>query len=151
MRKVFYVVAAVVGAGFVGLLFWARSAPTPSTLGVTDGRLAECPESPNCVSSQTSSPDHKIEPLTFSGDAATAMEKLKQNLSNMPRTKIVSAGVGYLHAEFRTPLVGYIDDVECVADSSAGVIHIRSASRLGYSDMGANRKRVESIRAAFAQ
>ena len=150
MRKVLYIVAAVAGVGFVGLLIWARNAPPPSTLGVHDGSLSECPGSPNCVSSQTESSQHQIEPITFAGDATTAMERIRATIDGMSRTKIVTHTDKYLHAEFRTSLIGYIDDLECLLDSDAGTIHIRSASRLGHSDLGANRKRVEAIRTAFA-
>lgn len=150
MRKVLYIVAAVSAAGFVGLMFWARNAPQPTTLGVSDGRLAKCQTSPNCVSSQAESEQHRVEPIVFTDDA-TAMEDLKKTVTAMTGAKVVTATDAYMHFEFRTPLIGYIDDVECLLDSDARVIHIRSASRLGYSDMGANRARVEAIRTAFAE
>lgn len=114
----------------------------PSTLGVTDGELAACPDSPNCVSSFDTRESHGIEPITGS------LEQVRQAVAAMKGAQIVSEGDGYLYAEFTSNLMGYVDDVEFLEVSSGGICHVRSASRLGYSDMGVNRKRVETIRAA---
>lgn len=77
------------------------------------------------------------------------MERLRQVLRAMPRVQIRSDRAGYLHAEFRSLILRFVDDVEFLIDVKAGVIHVRSASRLGYSDLGVNRSRVETIRTAF--
>lgn len=77
------------------------------------------------------------------------MERLRRVIESMPRTRVVSAGNDSLRAEFKSAVLGFVDDVDCLLDAKARVIHIRSASRLGYSDFGVNRKRVEAIRAAF--
>jgi uncharacterized protein (DUF1499 family) len=121
----------------------------PSHLGVTNGRLAPPPRKPNCVTSQADPADaqHYIAPIGFAGDAATAMRKLRDVLDDLPRVEVIEARADYLHAECSTPLMGYVDDVEFYCDGKA--IQVRSASRLGYSDLGTNRKRIESIRRAF--
>lgn len=119
----------------------------PSNLGISNGRLADGPHKPNWVCSQTERKSHLIEPLTYSGDAANAMQALKTTIDALPRTELVEEQDNYLYYEFSTPLMGYVDDVEFFHDGK--VIHVRSASRLGYSDLNANRKRIEAIRKAF--
>ena len=119
----------------------------PTNLGVRDGKLAPCPGSPNCVSSRATDATHAIEPLKFTGDPAAAMQRLRTIIEKMPRARIIESRADYLYAEFETALLGFVDDVEFQADNTA--IHARSASRLGYSDLGVNRKRIEAIRAAF--
>ncbi|MGH6629250.1 MAG: DUF1499 domain-containing protein [Nevskiales bacterium] len=119
----------------------------PSNLGVSNGRLAACPNKPNCVNSQATDKGHAIEPLKVNSDAAAAMQRLTKVLESMPRTQIIERRTDYLYAECSTPLLGFVDDVEFYYDGK--IIHARSASRLGYSDWGVNRKRIETIRAAF--
>jgi uncharacterized protein (DUF1499 family) len=123
----------------------------PRNLGVVDGRLAACPRKPNAVCSQAPATDrvHAIAPLAFTGDATAAMQRLKRLVETSPGATIVASRADYLHAEFSTPLLGFVDDVEFWCDGAA--IQVRSASRLGYSDLGVNRRRVEQLRAAFAQ
>ncbi len=121
----------------------------PTNIGVNSGKLAPCPNSPNCVSSQSQDVQHKIEPLTYKSSPQQAMANLKTAIENMERTKIITENDNYLYAEFSTKLMGYVDDVEFYLDLSANIIHVRSASRLGKSDLGVNRKRVETIRAKF--
>lgn len=119
----------------------------PANIGVNSGKLAPCPNSPNCVSSQSQDVQHKIEPLTYKSSPQQAMANLKTVIQNMERTKIITENDNYLYAEFTSKLMGYVDDVEFYLDSSANIIHVRSASRLGKSDLGVNRKRIETIRA----
>jgi uncharacterized protein (DUF1499 family) len=123
----------------------------PTNLGVKDGKLLACPGSPNCVSSQTPAADaeHAIAPMAYTGSAGEAIAKLKTIVQGMERTKVINASGDYLYAEFSTKLMGFVDDVEFYADDAAKVIHVRSASRLGQSDLGVNRQRVEAIRAQF--
>ena len=145
-------VAAVIVVVLLVLMgrFWAaRSAPAASTLGVVGGKLPPCPDSPNCVSSQTADAEHQVDGIPFVGDAAAAQARMRQVLAEMPRTRIVVDEPGYLRAEFRTLIFDYVDDGEFYFDTAAGVIQVRSASRLGYSDLGANRARIETIRTAF--
>ena len=117
----------------------------PQNIGVQDGRLTACPDSPNCVSSFESDTEHGIQPLQAN------LHKVEQVLLGLVEANIVESRDGYLYAEFTSRLMRYVDDVEFLEDSTAGVIHVRSASRLGYSDLGANRKRIENIRGLLEQ
>lgn len=121
----------------------------PGNLGVVKGQLSSCPPSPNCVCSFDTDQEHGIPPLRFSDSPEAAIERLRQVLKAMPRTQIRCDEAGYLHAEFRSLILRFVDDVEFLIDAKAGVIHVRSASRIGYSDLGVNRRRVETIRTAF--
>ena len=114
----------------------------PTNLGVKEGKLAPCPGTPNCVNSQSSDPKSKIEPLP-----PVAIADLRKVIESMERTTIIEATDNYLYAEFKSQLMGYVDDVEFYLDPRDNVIHVRSASRLGQSDLGVNRKRIEEIRA----
>ena len=125
-------------------------APSPTVLGITDGRLAACPSSPNCVSSQSDQPSSSIDPLPFTDAPETAIARLAALVESFPRTRQVQRTADYLHYEVRTLVCRFVDDFEFFADRQAKVIHVRSASRLGYSDLGANRKRVEAIRTAWS-
>ncbi len=120
----------------------------PKGLGVKEGRLAPCPNKPNCVSSQASDRKHQIAPLPGGPDKSSAMQKLKAIVQGMPGTTVVESSADYLYVEFATRLLGFVDDVEFFHDGTK--IQVRSASRLGYSDMGVNRKRVEAIRATLS-
>lgn len=124
----------------------------PNTLGVKDGQLSPCPKSPNCVVSQgQSDADHTIAPIQYDGDQATAMARLIELVKAMPRTEIIQQTDDYLYAEFTSQLMGFVDDVEFYLAPSTSVIHVRSASRLGESDLGVNRQRIETIRDQFHQ
>jgi uncharacterized protein (DUF1499 family) len=117
--------------------------------GVIGGRLAACPDSPNCVCSQSAGPRHAIDPLRYEGTVQKARESLVKAISGMKRVRIVLAEERYIHAEFTSALFRFVDDVEFLLDDSTGTIHVRSASRVGYSDLGVNRRRVEQIRSRF--
>jgi uncharacterized protein (DUF1499 family) len=118
----------------------------PANLGVHDGKLAACPETPNCVSSAASDAEHRIAPLHYAGSAAEALVKLKAIIRSIPRTAVITETDDYLHIECTSLIFRFVDDVELLVDDTAKVIHVRSASRLGTSDLGVNRKRVELIR-----
>jgi len=121
----------------------------PENLGVRDGSLAPCPSSPNCVSSQSTDKNHAVEPLPYSSSTPEAIAGLRKIILQMKRTKIATETNNYLHAEFASALWRFVDDVEFFFDDHAKLIQVRSASRLGYSDFGVNRKRVDAIRAAW--
>ena len=122
----------------------------PNTLGVKDGKLAPCPNSPNCVVSQgQEDAEHAIAPLPYSGDRSAAMARLRGIVQAMPRTEIIQQTEDYLYAEFTSQWMGFVDDVEFYLPDSGEVIHVRSASRLGESDLGVNRQRIEAIRKQF--
>jgi uncharacterized protein (DUF1499 family) len=136
------------GSVLLIFLFIGCSGTRPSNLGVKDNRLSPCPSSPNCVSSQSEDGKHKIDPILFNSTPAEAVDRLKKVIQGMARTTIVRETPEYLHVEFRT-LLGFVDDGEFFVDGNRQVIQLRSASRVGYWDLGVNRRRVESIRREF--
>ena len=126
----------------------------PSDLGVRNGMLkAPGADTQNVVSSQAAlhphAADHLIAPLRISGDPAAAFAKLDKIVRGMDGATIVISEPQYLRAEFRSTLLRFVDDVEFHADADGGVIHMRSASRIGRRDFGVNRERLEAVRAAF--
>jgi uncharacterized protein (DUF1499 family) len=132
----------------IGLLGIAGCAGgRPDNLGAREGLLAPCPSSPNCVSSQADDARHRVAPLVFSGDPDTAFARLRLLLTQRTGTAIVEETPGYLRVELRTLL--FVDDGEFLLDRTHKIIHVRSASRLGYSDLGKNRSRLEAIRRQF--
>ena len=132
----------------IGLLGMAGCAgERPQNLGTKDGQLVACPSSPNCVSSQADDERHRIAPLAFTGDPDAAFARLKQVLGRRGDIAIIEEKPGYLRVELRTTL--FVDDGEFLLDRSRSVIQVRSASRLGYSDLGKNRSRLEEIRSQF--
>ncbi|WP_339736251.1 DUF1499 domain-containing protein [uncultured Gimesia sp.] len=137
-------------AAYLGIILWNTLSSPPTNLGIVDQRLSPCPDSPNCVCSQDASPPHEIAPLTYSGSQAEALQHLTEILSTQRGCQIVRQDEDYLRAEFCSLGFRFVDDVEFLVDSRQNVIHVRSASRVGYSDLGANRKRIEAIRKRFA-
>lgn len=130
--------------GILAALLAACAGDRPNNLGVKSGLLVACPSSPNCVSSQVADERHSIAPLTFSGDPDAAFARLATLLKNRADTKIIEAADNYLRVEFRTRF--FVDDGEFLLDRERKTINLRSASRIGYSDLGKNRNRVEEIR-----
>jgi len=144
---------ALLVAGQAGWL----AGTAPNGLGVANGRLAPPSSTPNSVSSQAGLyPDHPqraygaMEPLRFAGDPARAMQRLAGLVRSLERTRIVDQRTDYLRAEVTSRWLGFKDDVEFWLDPAAGVIHFRSASRLGEGDLGVNRERMETIQARWA-
>ncbi len=149
MRKLMYAFVALVLLVIVVLAVFARTATRPSNQGVENGRLAACPDSPNCVSSRAERESQQIAPFTYLGETVAAMSRLREIVEAFPRAKIVTQQGEYMHVEFTSAVFRFVDDVEFLNDPAESVIHIRSASRVGHSDLGANRRRVEQIRKAF--
>jgi uncharacterized protein (DUF1499 family) len=148
-----YIVIAIGLA--IAFLLWSSNifaGSPPTNIGVNNGKLAACPTSPNCVSSQAPASDtqHAIAQLNFSGDLPTSMAKLKQIIRAMPRTNLIKENSNYLYVEFTSSLMRFVDDVEFYLDDGTKTIQVRSASRLGESDLGVNRQRVEEIRSKLA-
>jgi len=147
------IIALVIITGLiVGQLGLLKGSP-PGDLGVHDGRLKPPSNTPNSVSSQASLyPDHPqrayadIAPLPLKGDANATLDRIASIIESMEGGKIVKKEPGYIYAQFTTRLMKYVDDVEFWYDPVAKVIQVRSASRLGSSDLGVNRERIESIR-----
>jgi uncharacterized protein (DUF1499 family) len=124
------------------------SGKRPDKLGVRDGRLASCGTRLNCVSSQAQAADAQryVVPIPFKGTAVEAIAAAREAVESMPRAAVVRHEGNYLHAEFRSKLMGFVDDVEFTYDEQAGVLHLRSCSRLGRRDFNVNRERVEALR-----
>lgn len=121
----------------------------PANIGFNAGKFTPPSWKPNCVSSTVEKSDEKhfIAPLAYTGASAEAWKKLVGIIKGSPRTTVVSETTHYHYAEFKSAGLGYVDDVEFALDEKAGVIQVRSASRLGIRDFDVNRKRIESIRA----
>lgn len=124
------------------------SGKRPDYLGVKDGKLPRCKRTPNCVSTQAdpSDSEHYIAPIRFKGSAVEAMAAIRKAVESMDRSTMVRHEANYVYAEFRTKLMRFVDDVEFTFEEKAGLLHVRSASRVGRRDYGVNRTRVEEIR-----
>ncbi|MEO8806874.1 MAG: DUF1499 domain-containing protein [Burkholderiaceae bacterium] len=147
------IVLAGIAAGQLGML---KGTP-PTDLGVRDGRLKAPSKTNNSVSSQAPLyPDHpqrayaSIAPLALSGDGPATLAKIKAIVLATAGAEVVKSEPDYLYAQYTTPLMKYVDDVEFWFDPANGVVQLRSASRIGKGDLGANRKRIEALRAALA-
>jgi len=164
LKRILQVAGLLLAGAFAGtalhtvLTGWNHSGDTvfsgkrPTYLGVTDGRLARARSTPNCVASQADPADavHYIAPIRFTGSALEAMAALRRIVDASGRTLVLKHEANYLYAEYKSRLMGYVDDVEFLASEKEGVIHVRSASRLGRRDYGVNRERIEAIRERFA-
>ena len=143
------IVIAVVLLPIVGLAMLSLTSRRPDNLGVHDGQLADCPTTPNCVSTTATPESQRMDPIPFDGTVDNARARLLEILAAQPRTKIVTEQPTYLHAECTTAIFRFVDDIEFLIDEEQHVIHFRSASRTGHSDLGENRRRMEQIAAAF--
>ncbi|NND00796.1 MAG: DUF1499 domain-containing protein [Gammaproteobacteria bacterium] len=119
-------------------------------LGVTNGRLAAMPSSPNAVSSQTGNRRQYVEPLPMAGNAIETRKRIIESLRQMGGNTIKSQTDSYIHAVFTSAIMRFKDDVEFYIDEQASLVHFRSASRVGHSDLGANRRRYKAFKAFYA-
>lgn len=131
------------------IILSACSGSPPDNLGADQGRLTPCPASPNCVSSQVDSDDQQIAPLALQGSPSQTRARLIDILSDEPRARLVAQDAHYLRAEFSSKVLRFVDDVEFLIGEEH--VEVRSASRLGYSDFGVNRKRIERLRQRLAE
>ncbi|PSN13146.1 DUF1499 domain-containing protein [filamentous cyanobacterium CCT1] len=134
------------GLGALPGLSFAGEAPE---LGVQNGQLSPCPQTPNCWVSQGADAAHAIAPIEYSRDRATARDLLLKVLKVVPRTEIVAQTDDYIRAKSTSRLLGFVDDLEFYLPPEEHLIHLRSAARLGESDLGVNRRRLEQIRLAL--
>ncbi|MGR0277819.1 DUF1499 domain-containing protein [Marinomonas dokdonensis] len=150
VRGIAFFIALLVVGFFVYVHYYNEQ---PNDLGVTDGLLKACPTSPNCVSSQAERSDdvHYVESIIYRDNRKDVQLSLESFLLNQGNARIVSSTLGYVHLEIKSKYIGYIDDVEFYLPEADSVIHVRSASRVGYSDVGVNRERVEQVRAFLTQ
>jgi uncharacterized protein (DUF1499 family) len=148
-----YIVPAI--ALVLAFLVWNNhifAGTPPTNIGINNGKLTACPATPNCVNSQTSVSDteHTIQPIAIGGNPTARMADLKLVINSMPRSTIIKETNNYLDVEFTSKLMGFVDDVEFYFDSDGKFIQVRSASRLGESDLGVNRQRIEEIRSKLS-
>ena len=122
---------------------------TKKPIGIINGKFHPCPKSPNCVSTQSTDEKHKMSPLSYNTSLEEAKSKILKIINSLKRTRIITDTNNYMHIEFRTAVFRFVDDVEFYFDDSDKIIHFRSAARLGYSDMGVNKKRMENITKLF--
>jgi uncharacterized protein (DUF1499 family) len=149
MTTIGIVLLAVVVLAVVGLALLSALSTRPDNLGVHASRLAACPATPNCVSTSSAEDSQRMEPLHFTGSPKAAWARLQKIVAALPRTRIVTTTDNYLHAEATSTLFRFVDDVEFLIDPEQRIIHFRSASRAGRSDLGVNRRRMEAIRQQF--
>jgi uncharacterized protein (DUF1499 family) len=112
-------------------------------------KLAPCPTSPNCVSSQNGDESHAIKPISYTSSVESARQNLLSVINSMKRSDVITVEGPYIHATFTSRIFRFVDDVEFLFDDVVKIIHVKSASRVGYFDFGVNRKRVEEIRSRF--
>jgi len=143
------IVVFVLALPVVFLAVQSALAKRPENLGVHNGRLADCPGSPNCVCTQATDPQHHIETIPFKGPPSEILKQIKAAVRTIPRTEVVTETENYIHAEATSLIFRFVDDVEFFVDKDAKLIHFRSASRVGHSDLGVNRSRMEKFRDAF--
>ena len=136
----------ILGLGVIGC-----SGSMPRHLGVKAGQLSPCPDSPNCVSRQETKSSHAIKAIEYRDSKIAAQEKMLTILHEMKEAEIKTQENDYWHVEFTSRWMRFVDDVEFYFPEDEPIIHMRSASRLGYSDLGVNRKRIENIRSRFEE
>jgi uncharacterized protein (DUF1499 family) len=135
---------ALAGTGFFGYKSYSAQDAVPS-IGVVDGKLVACPDKPNCVSSYASDERHKMDAWPLNESPADMMARLNEIFIHY-EVEVVSQTTTYVHAVYHSSLFNYPDDVEFYIDAEEKKIHFRSASRVGHSDLGANRKRIQEIK-----
>jgi len=123
----------------------------PTDLGVSEGRLRPCPATPNCVSTVADDAAHRVASFDLAVAPDVAWPAVEAAVDAIPRSRVVTATVDYLHAEVSSALLGFVDDLEVYLPAGGSVLMVRSASRLGHSDLGVNRRRVEALRAALVE
>jgi uncharacterized protein (DUF1499 family) len=137
----------IIGAVLVSMPLFSFAGKRPIHLGVEASRLAPCPSSPNCVSSDAADSTHSVAAFALVIPSREAWLAVRGSVESLPRTKIISETSDYLHAECTSAVFGFVDDLELHLRVAEGVIAVRSAARLGYSDFGVNRRRIEDLRA----
>jgi uncharacterized protein (DUF1499 family) len=143
--------AVLTGAILIGGCMGLLSGTRPSSLGANGGSLQPVrTQLTNAVSSTATTDYHRIAPLAATPDPKATFARLRTVVTAMPGASIVESTPTYLYAEYTTRWLGFVDDVEFLLDEPAGVIQVRSASRLGRKDFGVNRARIEAVRERLA-
>jgi uncharacterized protein (DUF1499 family) len=147
LKNLLFLICLILLAGIVLSIIFGQDKPL--NLGHKEDLLTPCPDTSNCVSSQSRDQDHRVEPLAVPEGLEDPIKRLKELIRGMPRTKVVMEEEGYLWVRFSSKTLRFKDDLEFLLDPTAKEVHVRSASRLGRYDFGVNRKRVEAIREMF--
>jgi uncharacterized protein (DUF1499 family) len=137
------------GILIIGMMFFSCAGQRPENLGIHNDQLTGCPEKPNCVSSQDEDENHLLPVFRYQGEKEAAFKRLKKIITSLDGMTLITENDNYLHIECKSAIMGFVDDLEFYF-SKENVVQVRSASRLGYSDFGVNRKRVEKLRELFA-
>ena len=137
---------ALMMSTIVGSRWYNAEYSQAKSLGLKQGQLTECSKSPNCVSSQTTKRSKYIEPIDANDTPELTWLMLRDVVEKMPQASLITENENYRHYQFTTPLMGFIDDVELLFNRTEKLIQVKSASRVGQSDMGTNRKRVTLLR-----
>ncbi len=145
MKTLLLLLLAAIAMAPLALAAWSQA--HSAVPGVVNDALAPCPDSPNCVCSCSKDSKHAIDPLPAAAGEAAAMDRLAAVIKRMDGATVANREGSYMHAVFVTPVFRFMDDAEFLYDAQAGAIQVRSASRVGYSDFGKNRERVEQLRA----
>ncbi len=148
-KRLIIVLTAALAAPVI-MFKWMSLTGKPPERPETVVALPGCPAAPNCVVSRNADAAHAVAPLKLAGDPAAEWLALREVIQQLGG-QLKRGDQHYLHFEFRSRIFGFVDDVECLLNEAAGQVEIRSASRVGHSDLGVNRRRVEAIRSALAQ
>jgi uncharacterized protein (DUF1499 family) len=150
LEKLLIIIASILLIVIIGLFILGYMSYSGQAPGLVEGRLKQCPDKPNCVSSEfVSDAEHYIEPLAYSaGEAAQVLPRLKTIIREMGGS-IQAEKTDYLAATFTSSVFRFVDDLELRIDADQKTIHLRSASRVGHGDGGVNRKRVELLKNSF--
>lgn len=148
--KIAVIIIAVLVAAFAAMLT-LQNMKAPTHLGHKNGKLAPMPSKPNAVSSQTAQKDKQVEALAYQGNTSQTLAAVTEVLAAMGNNEIQTQESHYIYTIFTTPTMRYRDDVEILLDEQTQLVHFRSQSRAGYSDMGVNRQRYESFRALYTK
>ena len=146
IRRIFRRLTVTLVLSVAALVVLSLTSSRPANLGVTNGQFAKCPDTPNCVSTQATEESHRMPTIPMVGNNDEIVAKIKSVIeSEFPRTRLVGEMDNYLHFEFTSLLFRFVDDVEFLVDDKQSLVGFRSASRVGYSDLGTNRKRMKRI------
>ena len=148
MKKILKV---FIGALFLTTTLWGCSGNRTERHNNDLSGLLDCPDTPNCVSSLAKNPKYRVDPFKLKKDPETSWDMVQKTVGSLPRTKVVSADNSNIHAECMSMIFRFVDELMLHLTPSNGIIHIRSASRTGYFDLGVNRDRVESLRKKLQQ
>lgn len=143
-----YFLAVVMGLIALRLIVLAAT-PRGIKVRPINGKLPDCPEGPTCVSSQAERPEQKVDPIQYKGSPEEAKLRLRLAVESMPGTRIFQDDRVFMHVEFQSLVFGFMHDLEFLIDDTRKLIHVRSASRIGITDFGSNRRQVERIRNLF--